>query len=104
MPDTLDHLDPLPAVPTDPPAEHDPFELTEDEAIRHHAHGLVLIRWGDGDFAAYRGEWIIAGPDGTVLSHHPRLKQAKLLAEPEAVARGISPKHLIDYYVPTLDD
>lgn len=104
MPDTIDHLDPPPAAPAQPNDDGDPFLLTEDEAICHHARGLVLIRWGNGDFAAYRGEWLIAGPDATVLSHHPRLKQARVLAEPEAVARGIPSKHLIQYYVPTLDD
>jgi hypothetical protein len=104
MPDTLDRIDPLPAEPTDPPAEYDPFLMTHDEAVVHHAHGLVLLRWGNGELAAYRGEYIIAGPDGAVLAHHPRLKQAKALAEPEAVARQIPTKHLIHYYVPTLDD
>jgi len=104
MPDTLNHLDPLPALPTAPPAADDPFELTLDEAIRHHAHGLVLIRWGDGELAAYRGEYIIAGPDGTVLAHNARLKLAKAQASPEAVVRGIPLIHLIDFYVPTLDD
>jgi hypothetical protein len=104
MPDTIDHLDPLLAAPADPPAEHDPFLLTEDEAICHHAHGLMLIRWGDGDFAAFRGEYVVGGPDATVLSHHPRLQQARVLAEPEAMARGIPLKHLIHFYVPTLDD
>jgi hypothetical protein len=104
MPDTLDHLDPLPVAPADPPAEHDPFEMTDDEAICHHAYGLLLLRWGDGELAAYRGEYVVAGPDGTVLSHHPRLKQAEAEAEQEAAARGIPSKHLVHRYVPTLDD
>jgi hypothetical protein len=104
MPDTLDHIDPLPAEPTDPPAEHDPFLMTQDEAIRHHAHGLVRLRWGNGELAAYRGEYIIAGPDASVLGHNARLKLAREQAAPEAAARGIPPEHQIMYYVPTLDD
>jgi hypothetical protein len=104
MPDTLDHLDPLPVPPADPPAEHDPFEMTDDEAICHHAHGLMLLRWGNGELAAYRGEYVVAGPDGTVLGHNARLKLARAQAAPEGEARGIPPKHQIMYYVPTLDD
>jgi hypothetical protein len=101
MPDTINHLDPPPAPPA--PADEDGGLIPLDLAVRLNALGVLDLRRGNGELEAYRGEYVVAAPDGTILGHDRRLKQAEVQAAPEAAARGIPPSQLTWQYIPTLD-
>jgi hypothetical protein len=102
MPDVLPNTD-FPQPPAPPPDEEGNDLLPLDLAIRLNTHGILDIRWGNGELTAYCGEYVIAAPDGTILGHNARLKEARTQAAPEGEARGIPPEHLTMYYVPTPD-
>ena len=53
----------------------------------------------EGKLNEYRGEYVIFG-GGTIFAHGRNLLQIRIEAEALAAAKGISPDHLIDYFVP----
>jgi len=103
MPELLPNTD-LPHPPAAPPeAEDGTFLMSEDMAIRLEALDILRRQFFGGRLEAYRGEYVVAAPDGAILGHHPRLKQAEAQATPEAVAKGIPTNQLVHYYVATPD-
>jgi hypothetical protein len=53
----------------------------------------------EGQLKEYRGEYVIFGA-GTIFAHGRNLLKTRIEAEELAAAKGISPDHLIDYFVP----
>ncbi len=104
MPELLPNTN-LTHPPVAPSSEEDDgtFLLSEDMATRLHARETLHKRRGRGELDMYRGEYVIAGPDGNILGHSSRLREAKALAAPEIAANGVAAEHVIWFYVATLD-
>lgn len=104
MPELVPHTAPPTAPATDAPSlGSGTILLSEDAATRMNTGDILNLRFFSGELEEFCGEYIVAAPDGTVLGHHPRLKQAQALAATEATAKGIRPGQLTWYYVPTRD-
>lgn len=114
MPDVALPADP-PSANGVPPAEADPrpgtpfyVPISEDLAVRLRTDTVLDERLGRGELEQYRGEYVIATPDGTVLEHTTRDGDYSLInaldrATEKAVRMGIPPKQLTHYHVPPLE-
>ncbi len=112
MPDVT--ADPAPPLSSDFPGASEspgkPFyvPISEDLAVRLNTDAILDQRFDRGELEQYRGEYVVAAPDGTVLEHTTRdgdhsLINARDRAREKAAQLGIPPEQLTHYYVPPLE-
>jgi hypothetical protein len=91
-----------------PPSK--PFQVAVSPAlaVRLSTHDKLDEKLSWGEFDQFRGEYILAHPDGTFLAHTDSERGETLLAargrtREKAAEMGLPPEHVTTYYVPPLD-